>query len=249
MASVFSPSGKKHPSCAETPPPHRRRTAPQSFARMRPSSFAGRRRHPAPFLRSAAQASAIRPPKAPPEASPKASEKNASTISGLAAFPVPTSSPSSPASPRHHVTASPRHHATASRHSPVRHPCVFSPFTVHISLPRPSPPPHRLRLRVGPVPLPSSVPHHSPIGPPSPASVRNPPEMRNLSAPPLDTGRRYIKTYRNSQGGVQVPTGGEPPCAGQPAGAFSREKRRSGASPGPTVTVRKKENGFLASVF
>ena len=152
-------------------------------------------------------------------------------------------------SPRHHATASRRHDVPASRHSPVRHPRVFSPFTVHISLPRPSPPPHRLRLRVGPVPLPSSVPHHSPIVPPSPASVRNPPEMRNLSAPPLDTGRRYIKTYRNSQGGVQVPTGGEPPCAGQPAGAFSREKRRSGASPGPTVTVRKKENGFLASVF
>lgn len=246
MASVFSPSGKKHPSCAETSPPHRRRTAPQSFARMRPSSFAGRRRHPAPFLRSAAQASAIRPPKAPPEASPKASEKNASTISGLAAFPVPTPSPYRRLPllpPRHHVTTPPRHGIPTSRRPgiptlPVRHPCVFSPFTVHISLPRPSPPPSPHRSLTTP-----------PSVPPSPASVRNPPEMRNLSAPPLDTGRRYIKTYRNSQGGVQVPTGGEPPCAGQPAGAFSREKRRSGASPGPTVTVRKKENGFLASVF
>lgn len=146
------------------------------------------------------------------------------------------------------VTTSPRHHATTPRlpDTPPSAIPAFSPLSPSIFpfLVRP-----RLRLRVGPVPLPSSVPHNSPIDPPSPASVRNPPEMRNLSAPPLDTGRRYIKTYRNSQGGVQVPTGGEPPCAGQPAGAFSREKRRSGASPGPTVTVRKKENGFLASVF
>ena len=31
--------------------------------------------------------------------------------------------------------------------------------------------------------------------------------------PPLDSRHRDIKTYRNSQGGVQVPTGGEPPNA------------------------------------
>lgn len=163
-------------------------------------------------------------------------------------FPVPTSSPSSPASPRHHATT-PRHPDVTVSRLPDTPPSVipaFSPLSPSIF-------PFRVRPRLRPASVSASVPfpspHHSPIGPPSPASVRNPPEMRNLSAPPLDTGRRYIKTYRNSQGGVQVPTGGEPPCAGQPAGAFSREKRRSGASPGPTVTVRKKENGFLASVF
>ena len=247
MASVFSPSGKKHPSCAETSPPHRRRTAPQSFARMRPSSFAGPRPFPAVSRASFGNPASERPAGSLTEGLRKKciNHLRHCRLPRTDTFPVPTSSPSSPASPRHHATASRRHGVTASRHSPVRHPCVFSPFTVHISLPRPSPPPSPRRSRSPPLIGPSPLPHR----PSLPASVRNPPEMRNLSAPPLDTGRRYIKTYRNSQGGVQVPTGGEPPCAGQPAGAFSREKRRSGASPGPTVTVRKKENGFLASVF
>ena len=40
------------------------------------------------------------------------------------------------------------------------------------------------------------------------------------TAPPLDTGHRYIKTYRNSQGGVQVPTGGEPRARGSPRARF-----------------------------
>ena len=34
---------------------------------------------------------------------------------------------------------------------------------------------------------------------------------RETFPPPLDSRHRDIKTYRNSQGGVQVPTGGEPP--------------------------------------
>ena len=144
------------------------------------------------------------------------------------------------------VTTPPRHGIpTLPRPSSLRFLPFHRPYFPSASVPTSAPPPSPRRSRSPP----PSASHYSPIGPSSPASVRNPPEMRNLSAPPLDTGRRYIKTYRNSQGGVQVPTGGEPPCAGQPAGAFSREKRRSGASPGPTVTVRKKENGFLASVF
>ena len=80
--------------------------------------------------------------------------------------------------------------------------------------------------------------------------ARNPPKTRKLSPAPLDTSRQDIKTYKNSQGGVKVPTGGDPPIPrGSPRARFQGKKRRSGANPGPTVTVRKKENGFLASVF
>ena len=80
--------------------------------------------------------------------------------------------------------------------------------------------------------------------------ARNPPKTRKLSPSPLDTSRQDIKTYKNSQGGVKVPTGGDPPIPrGSPRARFQGKKRRSGANPGPTVTVRKKENGFLASVF
>ncbi len=58
---------------------------------------------------------------------------------------------------------------------------------------------------------------------------------------PLDSIPSIIKNKTNSQGGVQVPTGGK-----------ARERFpwggcRSGASPEPTVTVRKKENSLSDS--
>ena len=222
MASVFSPSGKKHPSCAETPPPHRRRTAPQSFARMRPSSFAGRRRHPAPFLRSAAQASAIRPPnappeaspKAPPEASPKASEKNASTISGLAAFPVPTSSPSSPASPRHRVTTPPRHGFPTLPRPPSPR---FLPF-------------HRPYFPSSSVPasvsasVPSPYPHRSLTTPPSTL----PPPRRCATLPkcgifpplPLTPAAGTLKHTGTLRAGCKSPPAVNPLARGSPRARF-----------------------------
>lgn len=223
MASVFSPSGKKHPSCAETPPPHRRRTAPQSFARMRPSSFAGRRRHPAPFLRSAAQASAIRPPNAPPEASPKASEKNASTISGLAAFPVPTSSPSSPASPHHHATT-PRHpDVTTSRHpdTPPSAIPAFSPLSPSIF-------PFRVRPRLRTASVSASVPfpspHRSLTTPPSAL----PPPRRCATLPkcgifpplPLTPAAGTLKHTGTLRAGCKSPPAVNPLARGSPRARF-----------------------------
>ena len=65
---------------------------------------------------------------------------------------------------------------------------------------------------------------------------------REARRKPLDRKCHGIKKYRNSQGGVQVPTGGEP-HRGSPRARFQGKRRRSGESPGPTVTVRKKEHG------
>ena len=125
------------------------------------------------------------------------------------------------------------------------------PLRAPVSEPRPS-------LRRTHIPRPA-LPQKRPHLPFAPASVspekasspaRNPPKTRKLSPAPLDTSRQDIKTYKNSQGGVKVPTGGDPPIPrGSPRARFQGKKRRSGANPGPTVTVRKKENGFLASVF
>ncbi len=129
-------------------------------------------------------------------------------------------------SPRHHATASRRHDVPASRHSPVRHPRVFSPFTVHISLPRPSPPPHRLRLRTASVsasvPFPS--PHRSLTTPPSAL----PPPRRCATLPkcgifpplPLTPAAGTLKHTGTLRAGCKSPPAVNPLARGSPRARF-----------------------------
>lgn len=215
MASVFSRQGR---SIRHAPKP-RLRTGAALLRRASPGCGLPPLQAPAPFLRSAAQASAIRPPKAPPEASPKASEKNASTISGLAAFPVPTSSPSSPASPGHRVTVSRLPDVTTSRH-PDTPPSVipaFSPLSPSIF-------PFLVRPASVSASVPFPYPHRSLTTPPSAL----PPPRRCATLPkcgifpplPLTPAAGTLKHTGTLRAGCKSPPAVNPLARGSPRARF-----------------------------
>ena len=251
----------------------RRKTAPKSRTATKGADREAERRDPAPpfevFLQRRRDPS---PPHSPYHASPRRSR--ATLIRALACHTPAASAPSLRHAPQYaRLTSSARlppplplrlrfpprlRSAFRSRlrfpELPCSHVCAFCASSYppcpipwpSLSLRRTSPPtrthPRKKRLQV-------SFSAAS-IPPKSVLPARKPPKTRKLSPSPLDTSRQDIKTYKNSQGGVKVPTGGDPPIPrGSPRARFQGKKRRSGANPGPTVTVRKKENGFLASVF
>ena len=100
-----------------------------------------------------------------------------------------------------------------------------------------------------PFPAASSRPAHLPsatsaLRPASPSARKN----RNFP-PPLDSGVHDIKNTETLRAGCKSPPAVTPAHGGSPRASFQGKRRRPGVIPGPTVTVRMKENGIFASVF